>query len=134
MDEGLAAELVVFALSVLLVFVQIGLQGHFATKELGRDWNAGPRDGDKRPQGVMAGRAERAAKNLFETYPVFVGLALALAFTGEGGGLGAAGAWTWLVARVVYVPLYLKGVPYVRSLVWLVSVVGIFLMLAALVF
>ena len=134
MDEGLAAELVVFALSVLLVFVQIGLQGFFATRELGHDWNAGPRDENRRPQGALAGRAERALKNLLETYPVFVGLALALAMTGEGGGLGAFGAWTWLLARIVYVPLYLGGVPYIRSLAWLVSVAGIFMMLIALVF
>lgn len=134
MEEGLAAELVVFALSVVLVFVQIGLQGYFATRELGSKWNAGPRDEGLKPQAPIAGRAERALRNLLETYPVFVGLALALALTGEGGGWGAFGAWTWLLARVVYVPLYLFGVPYIRSLAYTVSAAGIFMMLIALVF
>jgi len=36
------------------------------------------------------------------------------------------------VARIVYIPLYLKGIPYVRSLVWLVSLVGLALMMIAL--
>lgn len=32
-------------------------------------------------------------------------------------------------ARVVYLPLYAAGIPYVRSLVWLVSMAGIVLLL-----
>ena len=35
-------------------------------------------------------------------------------------------------ARVVYVPLYAFGVPYVRSLVWTVSFAGLVMILAAL--
>ena len=31
----------------------------------------------------------------------------------------------WLVARVLYVPLYAFGVPYVRSLVWMASLAAI---------
>ena len=45
-----------------------------------------------------------------------------------------AGAWTWLIARIVYIPLYLAGVPYIRSLAWLVSVVGLVVMMATLLF
>jgi uncharacterized MAPEG superfamily protein len=36
------------------------------------------------------------------------------------------------MARVVYVPLYAAGIPYIRSLVWLVSLMGIILVLVAL--
>ena len=32
-------------------------------------------------------------------------------------------------ARLVYVPLYAAGIPYVRSLVWVVSLLGIVLLL-----
>lgn len=132
--SSVPTELLLLAASVVLLVVQIFVQSGTMTKELGGDWNTGPRDDGKKPTGVLAGRAERALKNFLETYPAFVGLALALAVTGRTGGLGLAGAHLWFWARVVYVPLYLAGVPKVRSAVWLVALVGLGLMLAALVF
>lgn len=126
-------ELLLLAAGVVLLVVQILVQSGTMTKELGGDWNAGPRDDGRRPTGVIAGRAERALKNYLETFPAFVGLALALAVTGRTGGLGLAGAHLWFWARVAYVPLYLAGVPKVRSLVWLAALVGLGLMAAALV-
>ncbi len=35
--------------------------------------------------------------------------------------------------RIVYIPLYLAGIPYFRSFVWLISLVGLGIMLLALV-
>ncbi len=49
--------------------------------------------------------------------------------TGRSGGIAATGAWVWFLARVAYVPLYLFGVRYVRSLAYLVSMVGLVMML-----
>ncbi|KQQ34218.1 hypothetical protein ASG19_21510 [Rhizobium sp. Leaf306] len=124
--------LVLLCLSVVLLLVHILLQGNFATKDRGTAWNAGPRDGDNEPKSVMAGRAARASRNYQETYPAFIGLLLAMILTGDSSGFGLFGAAVWLVARIVYIPLYLKGIPYVRSLVWLVSLVGLALMMIAL--
>ncbi len=39
------------------------------------------------------------------------------------------GAALWLGARIVYLPLYAAGVPVLRSLVWLASLLGIALLL-----
>ena len=121
-------------LSVVLLFVHVLLQAMTATRELGSAWNAGPRDEGRRPKGVLAGRAERASANFRETYPAFVALALALAVAGRGDGLGLAGAWVWLGFRIVYVPLYLAGIPYIRSLAWLGSGAGLVMMFVALLF
>ncbi len=129
----LSQELLLLAASVELLVAQIFLQSATMTRELGRDWNAGPRDDGRKPTGVLAGRAERALKNLLETYPAFVGLVLALVISGRTGGLGLVGAHLWFWARVLYVALYLAGVPMVRSIVWLVALVGLGLMLTALV-
>ena len=79
-----------------------------------------------------AGRLLRALRNLLETYPAFVALALALVVTGRTGGIGAAGAWLWLAARVVYVGFYAAGVPVLRTLAWFVSIVGLVMMLIRL--
>ena len=130
-----ATQLVILlCLSVILLLFHILLQGMLATRELGSAWNAGPRDEAREPQGILPGRAARASRNFQETYPAFVGLLLGLAFLGAASGLGVAGGWLWLIARIAYIPLYLAGVPYIRSLAWLVSVVGLVIMMATLLF
>ena len=125
----LPTELLLLGWSTVLLFAYVMIQGQTATRDRGLDWNAGPRDGEQKPLGEMAGRAERALKNFQETYPVFVALALGLAVTDRTGGLGTIGAWLWFVARIAYIPLYLFGIRYVRSLAWLASILGLLLML-----
>lgn len=122
------------AWSVVLLVAHVLLQGMLATKEFGQEWNAGPRDDNKQPAGKLAGRAARASSNFRETYPAFVALAAALLFTGEASGIGLIGAIIWFVGRIVYYPLYLAGIPYIRSLVWLGAMAGLGLMFLALVF
>lgn len=119
-------------LSVVLLVLHVMLQGFLATRELGSQWNAGPRDEGLKPKSPLAGRAERASANFRETYPAFVGLILALAFYGDAGGWGLIGGWVWFLCRIVYIPLYLAGIPYIRSLVWLGSLGGIGLMIIGL--
>ncbi|OEI84073.1 hypothetical protein GRI33_09410 [Brucella sp. BO3] len=119
--------------SVVLLVVHILSQSMMATQELGSRWNAGPRDESLKPSGRLAGRAERASANFRETYPAFIALTLALVLKGDPSGWGILGAWLWFFSRIVYIPLYLAGIPYLRSFVWLISLVGLGIMLLALV-
>jgi uncharacterized MAPEG superfamily protein len=125
--------MVLLSLSVVLLFVHIGLQGILATKELGSAWNAGPRDEGKKPTSAIAGRADRALANYKETYPAFIGLLLGAALTGDASGWGLIGGWIWFAGRIGYIPLYLLGIPYIRSLVWMVSAGGLVIMLLSLI-
>jgi uncharacterized MAPEG superfamily protein len=50
---------------------------------------------------------------------------------GRDGTLTLAGCWLYLAARIVYVPLYMAGVPYLRSLTWLAALLGLVLVLIA---
>lgn len=120
-------------LSVILLLLHICLQAMSVTREVGLAWNAGARDVRPDLKGIFAGRAQRASDNFRETYPAFVGLVIALAIVGDASGWGLTGGWIWTVARVVYIPLYLAGVPYMRSIAWVVSLVGLVLMLVALI-
>jgi uncharacterized MAPEG superfamily protein len=125
-------ELKLLAWSVVLLFVYIAAQGALVTQVKGLAWNAGPRDGAPTVLGKYPGRAQRALDNFKETWPAFIALALALAVAGKTGGNGALGAWLWLGARVVYLPLYLLGVPWLRTLAYGVSLLGLVMMLTRL--
>jgi uncharacterized MAPEG superfamily protein len=129
---ALTTELKTLAWSAILALAQIALQSLTATAEYGAAYNASPRDGRLVAKGVYAGRAQRALANLLETYPIFVALALALTVAGRAGGPGGVGALLWFWARVIYVPVYLAGIPYLRTAVWIVSVVGLLMMFARL--
>ncbi len=129
----MTTELVYLGLSVVLLLVQIFLQAGLTTREVGLPYNAGARDAGLKPRGVLVGRAARALANLLETYPAFVGLALALVVSQKAGGLGATGAVIWFWARVAYVPLYLSGIAYLRTVAWLASILGLVLMVVALI-
>jgi uncharacterized MAPEG superfamily protein len=133
MAAGLLSFPVLAASSVVLLMVHVLLQSRIATKELGRDWNAGPRDENRKPKSTLAGRAARASANFRETYPAFVVLVLGLAVAGDAWYLGFVGTLVWFVARIVYIPLYLGGVPYVRSLVWVIGMIGLVMMFAGIV-
>ena len=125
-------ELQLLAWSVVLLIAHIVVQGLLVAPLRGAAWNAGPRDEGQPPLGKYPGRAQRALKNFKETYPAFIALALALVVASKTGGAGALGAWTWFAARVVYLPLYMLGVPWLRTVAYGVSLVGLILMLTRL--
>ncbi len=93
--------------------------------------NLGPRD-QMRPLTVTGQRAARALTNMHEALPVFLGLALMNLIVAPEASLAVTGAWVFLIARIVYVPLFLGGVPAVRTLAWVVSWVGLILLLIPL--
>ncbi|HEY1750333.1 MAG TPA: MAPEG family protein [Caulobacteraceae bacterium] len=124
-------EITLLGWSVVLFFAHMMIQASAALRDTGAAYNAGPRDAGK-SLGVLAGRAQRTFDNFKETYPLFIALTLALAVTGRAGGLADTGAWLWFGARIVYIPLYLAGVPWLRSLCWGVGTVGLVLMLVRL--
>jgi uncharacterized MAPEG superfamily protein len=103
-----------------------------AQPQRGLKWNVGPRDTPVVLTG-MAGRLERAFANFRETFPLFAAAVLVAYLGGRLGTLTTYGAVLYVGARAVYVLLYAFGVPVVRSLVWLASMVGLGLILAALV-
>ncbi len=126
-----STEITVLGWSVVLLLVQVVVQAS-AAADLGPKYLFSPRDENRVSRVVAAGRLGRALRNLLETYPAFVALALALVVTGKAGGIGATGAWLWLIARVVYLALYAAGIPVARTIAWFASIAGLVLMLIRL--
>ena len=128
----MAPDLILLAFTLILTLVQIAAAGLARTAELGAKWNAGPRDGETPPPGKLAGRLMRAQANLFETLPLFIGAVLIAHVADKAGPLTYWGAHLYFFGRAIYLPLYALGVPYVRSLVWLVATGGLVMIIAAL--
>ena len=114
----MSTELVALGWTLVLAIVQIFLHAGARNRETGLQYNAGPRDGGAPPEGVVTGRLHRARENLYESLPLFAAAVLIAHVAGREGTVTAYAAWTYLVSRIVYVPLYAFGVPMVRSLVW----------------
>lgn len=128
----MTTELTYLAATLVLALVQIFLPAGARTMEFGSKWNAGARDQTPVAQNPVVGRLERAQSNLYETLPLFIGAVLIAHVTGAESALTLWGVALYFWARVAYVPLYALGVPYIRSLVWLVSLAGLIMILAAL--
>jgi uncharacterized MAPEG superfamily protein len=125
-------EFTALAFTLILAIVQVMGAGMARTRELGVQWNAGPRDGEASPPGKLAGRLLRAQANLYETLPLFIGAVIMAHVAGKDGVLTLWGSHLYLFARVLYVPLYAFGVTGLRSLAFLVSLAGLILVIAAL--
>jgi uncharacterized MAPEG superfamily protein len=80
----------------------------------------------------FAGRAGRAARNLLETLVLFTALLLAVQSAGKSGSVTLLGATLFLWSRLVYWPVYLIGIPYIRTLLWWLSIIGLALLVSAL--
>ena len=122
-------ELTVYFTVWTLITVVVGaaIRNQEWTKE-GREIGLGNRDNLKEAT-PMGGRAERAAKNSIEASVFFVPLAL----IANAAGMDAEvmlGAQIAFWARIAYVPIYIAGIKYLQSLVWIVGVVGYGMMVA----
>jgi uncharacterized MAPEG superfamily protein len=124
-------ELAMLAASCVLCLIQIVVVSHAASHQRGYRWTASARDSEVAPLTGIAGRLERAHRNFTETFPVFVAAVLLVQVLGRDGTLSKWGVVLYFSARVVYLPLYVAGVPVIRSLVWNVAFIGIVLLLLA---
>lgn len=86
------------------------------------------------PLSELGQRAVRAHDNLKENYPPFAIAILLLAFSGGFTQYTALAALVFLIARLLHMPAYILGVPWLRILSWLVGFVAtVYLLIMALV-
>ncbi|MFZ5698285.1 MAG: MAPEG family protein [Pseudomonadota bacterium] len=79
----------------------------------------------------FSGRAERTARNTLEGFVLFTAIALVAQTAGVTHPNVAAGAELFFWARIVYIPVYYAGIAYLRTGVWLVSILGLAMMAIA---
>ena len=81
----------------------------------------------------LAGRADRAAKNMVENLAMFVALVAAVHFAGKSGEQATLGANIFFWSRLAFWPCYLAGITHLRTLIWLASILGMAMIAATLV-
>ena len=136
----MTVELKMLAWSVLLGLVYVFVAAGLATAQRGLQWNAGNRDGEVKPltgaaaraKIAAAARADRASRNFLETFVFFAAAALAVVIAGQNTPHTALGAQVYFWARVAYLPVYIIGIPYVRTLIWITALWGFLQVLEAL--
>ena len=128
----MSIELKMLLWSVVLGLVQVAGAASLATAQRGLAWNAGPRDDVKPPLTGVAGRLDRALRNFAETFPFFAVGVLMLALLQRTTPETALGAQLYFWARLAYVPVYAAGIPYLRTGIWAVAVVGLLMVLKPL--
>ena len=130
----MAVELKIAALGALLLLVHIFAAVHLKTKQYGREWNVGARDEALPALNPVAGRLARAQANFQETFPIAIVALLGVVIAGQTSSSTALGGWIWLGARTIYLPLYAIGVPVVRTVVFVISLVGLGMVISPLLF
>jgi len=119
------------AVLLWLMIVLAGLLKYKAWTRPGIQVMVSNRENLPAPTG-LAGRADRAAKNMIENLVLFAALSAAVQFAGREGGQAQLGAAVFFWARVAYWPVYLVGIVYVRTALWIVGTIGLAMMVLAL--
>ena len=119
----MGTELGILGLYGLVVIITILIQILAAQAQVGLEVLVQPRDDMPKLTGI-AGRLERAQLNSIVAMALFAPAVLIL----QAKGLTTSGtlltAQVFLVARIAYVPVYVAGMPWVRTLIWLVGFVA----------
>ena len=85
------------------------------------------------PASPLAGRADRAARNMIESLVLFTALVAAVHFAGKANAQANLGATIFFWARLAYWPCYLAGIAYLRTAIWAAAMVGLAMILLAAV-
>jgi uncharacterized MAPEG superfamily protein len=124
-------ELMYLTWAVALTVVQMLVAVSGATLQVGLPKLAGNRDGLP-PYTGWVGRAYRAHHNMLENLVLFAALVVVAVLSNKTNSTTLLGAQIFLWARVAYAVIYLAGIPWLRTLAWTVSVIGLILIFCQL--
>lgn len=133
-------ELTVLAYAALLQVIQFALMSITANLDVGVAKTASPRDPARLGKPVQEllsekpGRLFRAFNNHFEGLILFTIAVVIVTLGDQSTPVTTTAAWTYLIARILYIPAYYFGwVPW-RSLIWFIGFgATVTMLLAALV-
>jgi uncharacterized MAPEG superfamily protein len=129
--KNMSFELSILAASLILGLVHLFAASAAVTSVRGTQYNLGNREGEPEPLKGVPARLDLAFGNFKETFPFFLATIALVAFTGRYSWLSHWGALLYFAARLIYLPVYAAGIVGLRTVIWLVSMVGILMVLAS---
>lgn len=120
-------EMLMLLWAVGLAFVQVLVAVQGALLQVGLPMLAANRENFP-PLTGWAGRAQRAHRNMVENLVLFTALVFLVVAAGKSNQMTMLGAELFFWGRVAYALVYLAGFPWIRTLAWFVSVIGMILM------
>jgi uncharacterized MAPEG superfamily protein len=125
-------ELTALALAGLLQAVQFALFAIPANVELGTGYTSSPRDyPPSRQLSLLTARMQRALNNHFEGLILFTLAVVVVTLGNQSTAVTQYAAWTYLAARVLYIPAYALGWRPWRSAIWAVGFFATLTMIVA---
>ncbi len=125
-------ELTALALAGLLQAAQFTVFAVPANIELGPGYTSSPRDRPPiRQMSAVTGRLQRALNNHFEGLILFTLAVVVVTLGNQSTPVTQTAAWTYLGARVLYIPAYAFGWRPWRSAIWTVGFVATLTMIVA---
>lgn len=120
-----------FELYLLVVAIFIGIThlslDSFAYKaQVGNAYTLTGQD-DNIARTQLAGRMRRANRNYTENFALFAVALILVHVTDAKGDFSYFGASLWVAMRLLYIPAYIWVFPWVRTIIWQVSMVGLLL-------
>jgi uncharacterized MAPEG superfamily protein len=127
----MTVELSLLLWSAVLTVVLAIIAALGATLQVGLPKIADNREGLPEMTG-WAGRAMRAHRNMLENLVLFTILVLTAKVLGVTNQMTVLGAQLFFFGRVAHAIIYLIGIPWLRTAAWVVSIVGLLLILLQL--
>jgi uncharacterized MAPEG superfamily protein len=124
-----STEIQMLCWSAVLGLVQLLISTTLAVGDQGLPYAAGPRDAPAPPVKIITARLLRAFANFRETFVYFAVAVLLVTLLNKTSATTALGAQLYFWARLVYVPVYASGIPFARTAVWTVSIIGLVMVL-----
>ncbi|WP_374647368.1 MAPEG family protein [Tabrizicola sp.] len=128
----MTAELTALALAGLLQALQYALFAIPANRELGVGYTSSARDRPpSRQLSVTTARLQRALNNHFEALILFTLAVVVVTLGDQSTPVTQYAAWTYLAARLLYIPAYAFGWRPWRSAIWALGFLATLVMLVA---
>lgn len=125
-------ELTALTLAVLLQMLQFILFAVPANIELGTGYTSSPRDRPpSRQMSTLTGRLQRAMDNHFEALILFTAAVVVVTMGDQSTPTTQYAAWTYLAARIFYIPAYALGLRPWRSAIWGIGLAATLTMIVA---
>ncbi len=121
-------EITMLLAVLLFLFVLTAIQVMMTMKQYGNLSALAGRDDIPHLQPGLGGRLHRAIVSLKEGLHIFAPLVLLTAILGVSNDHTVLGAQIYLVARLLHAPLYLSGIPGLRTIAFAIGVLGLSLL------